>query len=147
MIFKGLACLYLPCRSARPPSMTPCSPGSALWRSKDLGDSYQIIFLSAFHLLWVQPPHTVDLKHAHCSLWPFGLSSSYHYNGQAMIRQLQPQDRRRALSTFLNLFCCITWTLQGSKEVISAPCMPYSVLHTRKKAKVRHLSPCKLYWS
>lgn len=46
MIFKGFACLYLPCRSARPPSMTPCSPISVPLRSKGLGDSYLIIFLS-----------------------------------------------------------------------------------------------------
>lgn len=48
MIFKGFACLYLPCCSTRPLSMTPRSPGSDPWRSKDLGDSYQILFLFAF---------------------------------------------------------------------------------------------------
>lgn len=116
MIFKGFACLYLPCRSARPPSMTPCSPGSAPPRSKDLGDSYQIIFLFALPPLRIQPPHTVDLNHAHCSLWPFGLSSSYHRDGLAKIRQTKPQDRRWVLSTLRNLHSCITCTLLGSKE-------------------------------
>lgn len=58
-----------------------------------------------------------------------------------MIRQVQPQDRRRVLSTLPNLFCCITRTLQGCKEVISAPCMWNSVLHTRKLSKwdISHL--------
>lgn len=110
MISKGFACLYLPCRSARPPSMTPCSPGSAPLRSKDLGDSYQIIFLSAFPPFGVQPPHTVDLSQAHCFLRPFGLSSSYHRDGQAEIRQVQLLDRRRILSTLQNLHSCVTQT-------------------------------------
>lgn len=120
---QGLACLYPQCRSARPPSMTPYSPGSALRGSKDLGDSYLIIFLSACPPLWVQPAHSVDLNHAHGSLWPFGLSFSYHGDGQAMIRPVRPQDRRRVQSTLLNSHGCITRTLQGSKEVISARCV------------------------
>lgn len=135
MISMGFACLYLPCRSARPPSMTPCSPGSAPLRSKDLADSYQIIFLSALPPFWIQPPNTVDLNHAHCSLWPFGLSSSYHHDGQAKIRQVQPRDRRRVSSTPLNLCSHITWTLLSSKEVISAQCMGCCVLHTPKRHK------------
>lgn len=99
MIFKGFACLYLPCRSARPPSMTPCSPISVPLRSKGLGDSYLIIFLfilpaSAASLLTLLTWAT----HTR-SLWPFGLSSFYHPDGQAKIRQVRPRDRRRILSS------------------------------------------------
>lgn len=139
---QGLACLYLPCSSARPPSMTPSRPGSAPPTSKDLGDSYQIIFLSTYPPLWVQPPHTVDLNHAHCSLQPFGLSSSYHHDGQVVIRQVQPRGRRRVLSTLLKLNSCVTLTLQGSKEVISASSMWYCVSSLPMQMKLT----TKVFW-
>lgn len=109
MIFKGFACLYLPCRSARPPSMTACSPVSVPLRSKGLGDSYLIIFLSTL------PPSKASLltlltwaTHTR-SLCPFGLSSFYHSDGQTKIRQVQPRDRRRILSSlkiWYNLDTC-----------------------------------------
>lgn len=76
---QGLACLYLPCRSARPPSMTPCSPGSALSQIKR-----PWWFLSDNILVRLPSPLSPASSHCwpepctHCSLWPFGLSSSYH---------------------------------------------------------------------
>lgn len=103
MIFKGFACLYLPCRSARPPSMTPCSAISVPLRSKGPGDSYLIIFLSTLPAFAASPLTLLTWATHTGSLWPFGLSSFYHPDGQAKIRQVRPRDRRRILFLFWNL--------------------------------------------
>lgn len=87
--------------------MKPCSPGPAPLTSKDFCGSYQIIFLSAFPLLWVQSPHNVDLDLALCFLRPFGLSSSYHPDGQAVIRK-GPASGQREGRRCPHCISCIT---------------------------------------